>query len=50
MIMMIMLAEILRLHLRDEHISEDVDLRNIASKTHYYSGSDVKGEFPYSQY
>ena len=46
---MITFAEILRLHLRDEQLGEDVDLRNIASKTDYYSGSDLKGEFLYSQ-
>ncbi len=40
---MIALAEILRLHLRDEQLGEDVDLHNIASKTDYYSGSDLKG-------
>jgi len=33
--------QILRLHLRDEQLGEDMDLRNIASKTHYYSGSDL---------
>jgi len=42
--LMVTLAEILRLHLRDEQLGEDVDLRNIASKTDYYSGSDLKGE------
>jgi len=46
--LMVTLAEILRLHLRDEQLGEDVDLRNIASKTDYYSGSDLKGEFLYS--
>ena len=45
---MIMLVEILRLHLRDEQLGEDVDLHNIASRTEYYSGSDLKGEFLYS--
>ncbi|KIM76317.1 hypothetical protein PILCRDRAFT_12910 [Piloderma croceum F 1598] len=35
-------SEILRLHLRDEQLGEDVDLHNIASKTDYYSGSDLK--------
>ena len=47
--LMITFAEILRLHLRDEQLGEDVDLRNIANKTDYYSGSDLKGEFLYSQ-
>jgi ATP-dependent Zn protease len=42
---MITLAEILLLHLRDEQLGEDVDLHNIARKTNYYSGSDLKGEF-----
>jgi SpoVK/Ycf46/Vps4 family AAA+-type ATPase len=46
---MITLAEILLLHLRDEQLGEDVDLHDIASKTNYYSGSDLKGEFLYSQ-
>jgi len=32
----------MRLHLRDEHLGEDVGLRNIASKTRHYSGSDLK--------
>jgi hypothetical protein len=45
---MITLAEILRLNLRDEQLGEDVDLHNIASKTDYYSGSDLKGEFVFS--
>jgi hypothetical protein len=36
--------EILRIHLRDEKLSEDVNLRNIASKTSYYSGSDLKSK------
>jgi SpoVK/Ycf46/Vps4 family AAA+-type ATPase len=41
-------AEILRLHLRDEQLGDDVDLHDIANKTEYYSGSDIKGEFLYS--
>ena len=39
--LIIMLAEILRLHVRDEQLGEDVDLHNIASKTSYYSSSDL---------
>ena len=46
--LLITLVEILRLHLRDEQLGEDVDLHDIASKTNYYSGSDLKGEFLYS--
>ena len=42
--LIIMPTEILRLHLRDEQLSEDIDLHSIASKTNYYSGSDLKGE------
>ena len=38
------LAEILRLHLRGEQLDKDVDIHNIASKTEYYSGSDLKGK------
>jgi SpoVK/Ycf46/Vps4 family AAA+-type ATPase len=34
--------EILRLHLRDEKLSDNVDLSNIARRTQYYSGSDLK--------
>lgn len=34
--------EILRLHLRDEKLNEDVNLWNIARKTPYFSGSDLK--------
>ena len=45
---MIPLVEILRLHLRDEQLGEDVDLHDIASKTNHYSGSDLKGKFLYS--
>ena len=45
---MITLVEILRLHLRDEQLGEDVDLHDIASKTNHYSSSDLKGEFLYS--
>ena len=41
---MITLPEILRLHLRDEQLGKDVDLHSIASKTDYYSGSDLKGQ------
>jgi len=43
--LMIMLAEIPRLHLRYEQLSEDVDLHNVVSKTDYYFGSDLKSEF-----
>jgi len=42
--LMVTLAEILRLHLRGEQLDKDVDLHNIASKTEYYSGSDLKGK------
>lgn len=37
--------EILHLHLRNEKLNEDVNLGNIAQKTHYYSGSDLKSLF-----
>jgi hypothetical protein len=37
--------EILRVHLRDEKLGDDVDLHNIARETHHYSGSDLKSEF-----
>ena len=36
--------EILRVHLRDEQLSDDVNLHNIARETHHYSGSDLKSE------
>ena len=34
--------EILKIHLRDEQLADDVDLPDLASKTAYYSGSDLK--------
>ena len=34
--------EILKIHLRDEQIAEDVDLTDLAAKTPFYSGSDLK--------
>ena len=37
--------EILRLHLKDETLGEDVILSHIASRTLCYSGSDLKSEY-----
>ncbi len=34
--------EILKIHLRDEQLAEDVSLSDLAGKTQYYSGSDLK--------
>lgn len=34
--------EILKIHLRDEKLAEDVSLPDIAAKTPFYSGSDLK--------
>jgi SpoVK/Ycf46/Vps4 family AAA+-type ATPase len=34
--------EILKIHLRDEQLAEDVDLSDLAKKTPFYSGSDLK--------
>lgn len=34
--------EILRIHLRDEVLAEDVSLADLAAKTPFYSGSDLK--------
>ena len=34
--------EILKIHLRDEQLAEDVSLPDLAAKTPYYSGSDLK--------
>ena len=34
--------EILKIHLREEQLAEDVNLSDIASKTPFYSGSDLK--------
>ena len=34
--------EILKIHLKDEALAEDVDLRKLASKSPFYSGSDLK--------
>ena len=34
--------EILKIHLKDEQLGEDVDLSSIASKSPFYSGSDLK--------
>jgi SpoVK/Ycf46/Vps4 family AAA+-type ATPase len=34
--------EILKIHLRDEQLAEDVDLSDLANKTPFYSGSDLK--------
>ena len=35
-------SEILRIHLRDEILAEDVSLTKMAAKTPFYSGSDLK--------
>jgi SpoVK/Ycf46/Vps4 family AAA+-type ATPase len=35
-------VEILKIHLRDEKLAEDVDLSDLAKKTPFYSGSDLK--------
>jgi ATP-dependent 26S proteasome regulatory subunit len=34
--------EILKIHLRNEQLAEDVDLADLAKKTPFYSGSDLK--------
>jgi SpoVK/Ycf46/Vps4 family AAA+-type ATPase len=34
--------EILKIHLRDEQLAEDVDLSDLGKKTPFYSGSDLK--------
>ncbi|OAL22972.1 hypothetical protein AYO22_06880 [Fonsecaea multimorphosa] len=34
--------EILKIHLRNENLGEDVDLQDLAKKTPFYSGSDLK--------
>lgn len=34
--------EILKIHLRNENLAEDVDLPSLAKKTPFYSGSDLK--------
>jgi hypothetical protein len=36
--------EILRLHLRDEALAEDINIHDIATKTDCYSGSDLKSK------
>jgi len=34
--------EILKIHLRDEQLADNIDLSDVASKTKLYSGSDLK--------
>ena len=38
-------TEILKIHLRDERLGEDVDLTALGVKTEYFSGSDLKRSY-----